>query len=148
MGIQINKKKIYHGRTSSKSTNLYLNFLVKIYRFLSRKTYSKINETILRRLVMSRKNQPSISLSRITRFGSKDKEKTIVVVGKVLNDERILDLPKLSICALKISLSAKKRILEAGGNVYTLDSFAMKNPSGKNSILLRGPKIMSKKPKI
>jgi len=94
---------------------------------------------------MSRKNQPSISLSRIIFFGSKEKNKTIVVVGKVLNDERILMVPRMSLCALRISSSAKERILNSGGKVYTFDQFAVKFPTGRNSLLLRGPKLKKKK---
>mmetsp|Transcript_35091 Transcript_35091/g.68787 ORF Transcript_35091/g.68787 Transcript_35091/m.68787 type:complete len:152 (-) Transcript_35091:1357-1812(-) len=146
MGNQIQKKggPIGKGRSSAKSSNIYLFFLIKIYKFLSRRTNSKINQTILRRLVMSRKNQPSISLSRIIRFGPKERNKTIVVVGKVLNDERVFFIPKLSLCALRISSSAKERILKSGGNVFTLDQFAVKFPTGKNSLLLRGSKSIKK----
>jgi len=142
--IKKNLSKFSKSRSSAKSSNIYLSFLIKIYRFLSRRTNSKINQTILRRLVMSRKNQPSISLSRLILFGSKDKKKTIVVVGKVLNDERIFLIPKLSLCALRISSSAKERILKAGGKVFTFDQFAVKFPTGKNSLLLRGSKAKKK----
>ncbi|ABW98117.1 rpl18 (nucleomorph) [Hemiselmis andersenii] len=146
MGGRIKKdtNKFRKSRTSAKSSNIYLSFLIKIYRFLSRRTNSKINQTILRRLVMSRKNQPAISLSRIILFGSKEKNKTIVVVGKVLNDERILMVPKISLCALRISSSAKERILNSGGNVFTFDQFAVNFPTGKNSLLLRGNKLKNK----
>lgn len=150
MGIQINKRKdrAFGGRSSSKSSNLYLNFLIKIYRFLSRRTNAKINQTILRRLVMSRKNQPSVSLSRLLRYSAKNKRKVMVIVGKVLNDERILFLPKISVCALRISTVARERILKAGGQVFTFDQFAKDHPVGTNSVLVRGPKSKKLRSKI
>jgi large subunit ribosomal protein L18e len=142
MGGRITKlgNRIQKKRSSTKSSNVYLSFLIKIYRFLSRRTNSKLNQIILHRLLMSRKNQPSISLSRVILMSSKEKTKTIVVVGKILNDERILKVPKISICALRVSSAARKRILNSGGQVFTFDQFAVKFPTGKNSLLLRGPK--------
>jgi len=145
MGVQIKKVKRFGGRSSTRSPNVYLNFLIKIYRFLAKKNNSKINQVILKRLLMSRRNQASISLSGIVRYGMKERKKIIVIVGKVLNDERISIVPKLSLCTLKISESAKKRIIEAGGNIFTFDKFAMKFPTGKNSVLLRGSKTCTKK---
>lgn len=64
-------------------------------------------------------------------------------MGKVLNDERIQEIPKLSICALKFSSAAKHRIIESGGTIYTFDQLAKNNPMGKGTILLRGKKIKS-----
>jgi|AntRauMFilla1563_2_1112583.scaffolds.fasta_scaffold00186_13 large subunit ribosomal protein L18e len=138
MGIQDKKsnKKSSIERTTSRSKNLYLNLLIKIYRFLSRRTKSKFNLVILKRLFSSRSHQSPISLSRLVKYSRG--EKTIVIVGKVLNDERIREIPKLNICALKFSSSAKKRVLENKGRVLTFDQLAKINPTGKNILLLRG----------
>ena len=52
----------------------------------------------------------------------------------------------MTVCALKVADSARKRILAAGGTVMTLDELALKAPTGKlfilgnNTVLLRGPK--------
>lgn len=141
MGIQNFKtnKKVSIKRKTSRSKNLYLNLLIKIFRFLARKTKSKFNTVILKRLFSSRSFQAPISLSRLIRY-SKGNKKTIVVVGKILNDERIGDIPKFTVCALKISSSAKSRILKSGGQVITFDQLAKTNPTGKNTLLLRGIK--------
>jgi len=138
MGIQQKKsnKKISVERTTSRSRNLYLNLLIKIYRFLARRTKSKFNLIILKRLFSSRSHQSPISLSRIVKYSSG--EKTIVIVGKVLNDERITEIPELTICALKFSSAAKKRVIENKGQVLTFDQLAKINPTGKNILLLRG----------
>jgi large subunit ribosomal protein L18e len=49
-----------------------------------------------------------------------------------LDDERLLTIPKLTLCCLKIAESARKRILAAGGNVLTFDQLALKAPTGIN----------------
>lgn len=96
---------------------------------------------------MSRKNQAPISLAKIANYTSKNKNKTIIIVGKVLNDERIFLIPKIFICALKISSSARERIFKAGGAVFTFDQLAMKFPTGKNCILIKGLASRKKKTK-
>merc|ERR1712051_245216 len=45
----------------------YLRLLVKLYRFLARRTDAKFNKIILRRLFMSKINRPPLSLARLVR---------------------------------------------------------------------------------
>jgi hypothetical protein len=47
-------------------------------------------------------------------------------------------VPKLSIAALRFTRAARERILNAGGEVLTLDQLALRKPTGSNTILLRG----------
>jgi large subunit ribosomal protein L18e len=94
---------------------------------------------------MSRNNQPPISISRIVKHALKNKNKIIVVIGKILNDERFYPIPKLNICALRVSESVKTRILDAGGKIFTFDELAIRFPNGKDLILLRGKKNKKKK---
>lgn len=61
-----------------------------------------------------------------------------VIVGKVTNDLRIQEVPKLRICALRISEKARERIIKAGGEVLTFDQLALLSPTGKNTVLLQG----------
>lgn len=51
---------------------------------------------------------------------------------------RLLDIPKLTIAALRFTTSAKERIIQAGGEALTLDQLALRAPTGSNTILLRG----------
>lgn len=90
---------------------------------------------------MSRTNRPSVSLSTIARnlSGSNDK-KIVVVVGTITNDERLLELPKMRVAALKFTKTARARILKNGGEIITLDQLAMLAPTGANTIILRGRK--------
>lgn len=64
--------------------------------------------------------------------------KTIVLVGTVLDDERLPEVPKLTIAALRFTRSAKDRIEANGGECLTLDQLALRAPTGSNTILLRG----------
>jgi len=132
-------------RTAPKSNNVYLKVLVKLYRFLARRTDSSFNKVVLRRLFMSRINRPPISISRIVSVaapakGVKHEKKTVVVVGTVTDDIRLLELPKLSIAALRFTRTARARIVAAGGEALTLDELALRSPTGANTLLLRGPK--------
>lgn len=66
--------------------------------------------------------------------------KVRAIVGTVTDDNRLLEVPKLSICALRFTRTARARIEKAGGECITFDQLAMRAPTGSNVILLRGPK--------
>jgi large subunit ribosomal protein L18e len=51
-----------------------------------------------------------------------------------------MELPKLSVAALRFTASARARIEAAGGETLTIDEVALRAPTGANTILLRGPK--------
>jgi len=90
---------------------------------------------------MSRINRPPVSLSRIVaNTGKTSEEKTVVIIGTVTDDNRLLEVPKLSVAALRFTSTARARILAAGGEVLTLDQLALRAPTGSNTLLLRGPK--------
>lgn len=90
---------------------------------------------------MSRVNRPPVSLSRIaSNVGETHKGKTVVVIGAITDDNRLLTIPKLSVAALRFTATARARIEKAGGEVLTLDQLALRAPTGANTLLLRGPK--------
>lgn len=141
MGIDLVAGGRYVGhkrRTAPKSQNVYLNLLVQLYRFLARRTGSKFNETVLRRLYQSRTNRPPLSLSKVANFA---KENTITaIVGTVTDDDRS-EIPQgLRVCALRFTESARARIVAAGGECLTFDQLAQEKPTGSGVNLLRGPK--------
>ncbi|XP_050094584.1 putative glycerol kinase 5 isoform X4 [Anopheles aquasalis] len=141
-GIDINHKwdrKVR--RTKPKSLDVYLRLLVKLYRFLYRRTHKKFNKIIMRRLFMSRTNRPPISLARVAnlmKVRGKDDKSIAVVVGTVTNDVRKLNVPKLNICALRVTEKARERILKNGGKILTFDQLALLAPTGKNTVLMQG----------
>ncbi|KAI0472583.1 ribosomal protein L18e/L15P [Xylariaceae sp. FL0804] len=128
-------------RKAPKSDNVYLKLLVKLYRFLARRTDSSFNKVVLRRLFMSRINRPPVSISRIKSQVTRGQEgKTVVVVGTVTDDNRLLEVPKITVAALRFTATARARITAAGGECLTLDQLALRAPTGSNTLLLRGPK--------
>jgi large subunit ribosomal protein L18e len=128
-------------RKAPQSDNVYLKLLVKLYRFLARRTESSFNKVVLRRLFMSRTNRPPVSLSRIAgNLKNGNEKKTVVVVGTVTDDNRLVETPKVQVAALRFTATARARILAAGGQALTLDQLALEKPTGANTLLLRGPK--------
>lgn len=142
MGIDIAKHHVKKGaRTAPASEDPYLLLLVKLYRFLARRTDSKFNKAILHRLFLSKINRPPVSLSFILKETAKVNDlssKTVVQVGTVTDDIRLVEVPKLSVAALRFTKGAKERILKAGGEALTLDQLALRAPTGSNTVLLRG----------
>ncbi|XP_049287638.1 60S ribosomal protein L18 [Anopheles funestus] len=142
MGIDLNHKwdrKVR--RTKPKSLDVYLGLLVKLYRFLYRRTHKKFNKIVMRRLFMSRTNHPPMSLNRVAqlmKLRAKDEKSIAVVIGTVTNDVRMLDIPKLNVCALRVTDLARQRILKNGGKIYTFDQLALISPTGRNTILMQG----------
>ena len=129
-------------RTTPKSENVYLNLLVKLYQFLARRTGSAFCETIVRRLVQSRNNRPPIGLKRLLSLVEGRTDKIVVFVGTVTDDTRLdgFDVPAIRLCALRVTETARARILKAGGEIITFDQLALQEPKGSNTVLIRGAK--------
>lgn len=95
---------------------------------------------------MSRINTPPMSLSKLVATGANkhageaNKDKILVLVGTVTDDTRLYEVPKMTICALRFTATARARIEKAGGECITFDQLALRAPTGSNTILLRGPK--------
>ena len=114
---------------------------MKLYRFLARRTDAKFNKVVLKRLFTSRANRPPLSIKTIAKHAAKSEgDKIVTVVGSVTDDVRFLEVPKLTICALRFSATAKARILKAGGECLTFDQLALRSPLGEGTLLLRGSK--------
>ncbi len=65
-------------------------------------------------------------------------DKVAVVVGTVTDDLRLLKVPKIQVCALRVTESARARIVKAGGQILTFDQLALRAPTGANTVLLQG----------
>ncbi|KAA0050917.1 60S ribosomal protein L18-2 [Cucumis melo var. makuwa] len=127
-------------RVAPKSDDIYLKLLVKLYRFLVRRTGSNFNAVILKRLFMSKVNKPPLSLSRLIQFMKGKESKIAVVVGTITDDIRVYEVPALKVAALRFTETARARIEKAGGECLTFDQLALRAPLGQNTVLLRGPK--------
>ena len=73
-----------------------------------------------------------------------DNGKIAVVAATVTNDERMLTVPKMTICALRFTATAKARIEKAGGKCMTFDELLLENPAGTNCQLLQGVRTARK----
>jgi len=91
---------------------------------------------------MSRTHRPPVSLSRLVALTSdktkKDEKLIHVVIGSIVNDPRILTVPKMTIAALRFTKTARERITRAGGKAITLDQLAQQRPTGSHTLLLQG----------
>jgi len=132
------RKKRTSGRRNAVSENPYLRLLIKLFRYLARRTESKYNTIILKRLYASKMVRPPVSTSFVAHAMKGNPNKIAVVVGTIVDDARKLSLPKLNVCALHVTDTARARIIKAGGKIYTLDQLALKQPTGSQAILLRG----------
>ena len=140
------------GIRKTKSTNQYIKTLIKLYSFLGRRTESKFNSTVHKRLNQTRLNRYPMSISRISKTLSHDNaavvegqtkfnSRIVALVGTVTNDTRFLNVPEgLRICALKFTTEARQRITAAKGQCLTFDQLAQIAPTGKGVLLLRGPR--------
>nr|POE93621.1 60s ribosomal protein l18-b [Quercus suber] len=147
MGIDLDA---HHQRSAHRkapvSKNPYLSILNKLYSFLARRTDSKFNNTVLRRLRASRINRAPISLSKIVGVTTNEHSakayegKIRAIVATVTDDNRLYEVPKMTICALRFTATARARIEKAGGECLTFDQLALRAPTGSNVVLLRGPK--------
>merc|ERR1719436_1905779 len=119
MGIDI----IAGGRVKSKvrvskSNNPYIRLLCKL------------NKVISKRLNMTRRNKPPLSLSKLVKSMEGKDGKIAVVVGTITDDKRIYDVPKVTVCALRFTETARARIVKAGGECLTFDKLALRSPLG------------------
>merc|ERR1712129_109241 len=140
MGIDIQAGGRVKNRTRKcKSQNPYIRLLCKLYKFMSRRTDSKFNKVIFKRLNMSGRNKVPVSLSKLASNMENKDGRVACIVGTITDDKRLFDVPKLSVCALRFTESARARILKAGGECLTFDKLALRSPLGQGTVLLRGP---------
>ena len=130
-----------------KAKNVYHRLLVKLYKFLSRRTTSSFNKCVLRRLLNSRVNRCPVSLSKLSSYAQRKSytdlktagnDPIFAVVGTVTDDTRLFEVPELKVCALKFTEKARERITAAKGKCITFDQLAINRPKGECVILLRG----------
>merc|ERR1719468_647304 len=88
---------------------------------------------------MARKTKAPLSVQKLARHTTGKDGKIAVVVATVTGDKRLYETPKMTVCALKFTESARKQICKAGGECLTFDKLALRSPLGKGCVLLRGP---------
>ena len=83
--------------------------------------------TIAKRLCFSQINKPPMSLSHV--YSTLRENEIAVVVAKITNDDRFLEVPKMTICALGFTATARARLEKAGGRCMTFDQLLIENPT-------------------
>merc|ERR1719388_238874 len=78
-------------------------------------------------------------MSKLAKAMENKDGKIAVIVGPVTDDTRLLEVPKLTVCALRFTETARARITKAGGECLTFDALALRAPLGQGTVLLRGP---------
>merc|ERR1711957_1077601 len=104
-----------------RSPNTYHRLAVKLYKFLARRTSSKVNALILRRMMNSRIHRAPVSIAKFAArksYSTVNKagaEPIFALVGTVTDDIRQFDFPKVNVCAMRFTETARARITKAGG---------------------------------
>ena len=85
-----------------------------------------------------------MSLTKVARFSkvslAQNKDRIVVVVGDITDDQRVAVPEGLKVCALRVTETLRARIAAANGQVLTFDQLALQAPRGSNCILIRGKK--------
>ncbi|KAH0785533.1 60S ribosomal protein L18 [Histomonas meleagridis] len=139
MGVDIDHRVSRKSRKTPKSKNVQLNMLFRLYSYLAQRTGNDFNKKIAHRMCLSNTNRRPYSLSRLAvALQGKEDDTIAVVVSKIVNDERLLIVPKMKVAALRFSETARARILAAGGEIITFDQLAQLRPTGEKCLLLEG----------
>ncbi len=101
MGIDLPSKKRKSGRKTCVSHNPYMKLLAELFKFLHRRTGTDFSKTIFKRVITSRRNRHPVNTSKLVHLMSKSPEKTAVVVATVVNDEKQISMPKMTVAALR-----------------------------------------------
>ena len=139
MGVDLDHRIGRKTRQEPKSKDIQMKLLHDLYAFLARRTGSDFNAKIARKLCLSVTNRRPYSLSRLaTAMKEAEGDSIAVVVGKITNDERLLEVPKMKVCALRFTETARARIVAAGGDCLSFDQLAQERPTGEKCIYLEG----------
>merc|ERR1711881_5937 len=96
MGIDLNKQGRNRTRHFRKAVtpNVYHGLLIKLYSFLARRTDSKFNQIVHKRLNQANVSRFPISISRLCKVANTEEKrsKILCIVGNVLNDERLINV--------------------------------------------------------
>lgn len=124
-------------RKAPKSKNFYLRSIQAAYSYAAQNLQdNKFAKRIAKRLSLSRSNRPVMSIAKIAQL-NKDNQ-IAVVAATVTNDERMLEVPKMTVCAMHFTETARARIEKVGGKCMSFDQLLLENPTGKGCLLIQG----------
>ncbi|KAG0436777.1 60S ribosomal protein L18 [Dictyocoela muelleri] len=132
--LKTRKFPIFDPKRKSKSRNTYHQSLLNLYKKITENTENQLIHKIVKRLTMTRSNRQPLKISKLIPYA----DKVIVMVGKILDDEKMFSVPKMKIVAHSISRTAHAKLLKNGGEFYTLDQLFVAAPGLKNVELVQG----------
>jgi len=113
---------------NNKKSDPNLVALIDSLKKASRENGSEIWRDIAQRLEKPSRNWAEVNLSKLELFANEGD--IIVVAGKVLGAGDLNK--KLTVAAFKFSVSAAKKIEDAGGRKLTIPELAKESPSGRD----------------
>ncbi len=127
------------GRKTPRSTNNGIQQLHAFFKKIQDASGENAHLTIrkiVKRLAMSNMNRQPVKISKII-DEVKDSNKIPLIVAKVLDDERLIVIPKMTVIALNWSRSVEKKIKAFGGSIHTLDQFIKVAGTIDNILLIK-----------
>ncbi|WUR03656.1 ribosomal protein eL18 [Vairimorpha necatrix] len=134
-------------RKTVKSPNPLLQSLADFYIKVAKNCSNDDIKRIAKRLTMSNKDRPVVRVSEIVKSLNEDSDKVAVVVGKVLDDERLVTLPPMRIVALDWSKSVQEKVERSSGKFFTLDQLFKICSDLNNMVLIQGDRMKRKSAK-
>jgi large subunit ribosomal protein L18e len=81
------------------------------------------------------RSRPKVNLWKLALLAEKNKEKILVVPGKVLGDGELEK--KIEVAALSVSVNAMKKISEVKGRFYSFNELMEKNVSPSKMVIVK-----------
>lgn len=140
-------KSAHIKRKKSRSPNTILQSLSDFYIKVAKKCDNYDIKRIAKRLTMANKDRPAVKISEIAEKLNGNLDKVAVVVGKVIDDDRNVQVPAMKIVALKWSKSVQEKVAHFNGSLYTLDQLFKVCGDLENIVLVQGDRMKRKSAK-
>ncbi|XP_051912641.1 60S ribosomal protein L18-like [Hippocampus zosterae] len=129
-----------------RTTNVQLRGLIKYFTSCRGARPCAFNKVILKRLCQSRTTRCPSHCPGSSRIWVPSLERTAVVVGTVTNDLRLLELPKLRVCALRFTTQAPSPDHQGRRQVCHLrPAGPVEIRTARTTCLMRGPRFREAK---
>lgn len=125
-------------KKQTRSKNVYLQALCDFYSRVAENTSVLALKKIAKRLKMSGSNRQPVKISKVVEELNGSLDKVAVIVGKVLDDDRMIELPPVKIIALQWSKGVQEKVEKYNGSIATLDQLFKLVPYMDDICLMEG----------
>jgi len=119
----------------SKQTRIEVKKIISRLAKESNKRKEKLWKDLAERINKPRRNIAKTNIWKIEKIAKKNKDKVIVVPGKVLSEGQLTQ--KVEIAALDFSGKAKEKIISMKGNALSLNELLDKKIEAKKIIIVK-----------